>query len=48
MRSTMTQDRLSSIAILSTENSVVQNLDFYDIISSFVEIKAMKINILSK
>jgi hypothetical protein len=48
MWSTMAQEKLSSIAVLSTENSVAQNLDFYDIISSFAEIKAMKINILSK
>jgi hypothetical protein len=45
MRSTMTQERLSSLAIISIENSVVQNLDFDDIISSFAEIKGMKINI---
>jgi hypothetical protein len=48
MRSTMTQDRLSSLAILSTENSVAQNLDFDDIISSFAEIKARNINKINK
>jgi hypothetical protein len=41
----MTQESLSSLAILFSENSVVQNLDFDDIISSFAEIKARKINI---
>jgi hypothetical protein len=41
----MTQERLSSLAVLSIKNSVVQNLDFDDIISSFAEIKARKINI---
>jgi hypothetical protein len=45
MWSTMTQERLSSLAILHIENGVAQNLDFYDIISSFAEIKARKINI---
>jgi hypothetical protein len=45
MRSTMTQERLSSQAVLFTENSAAQNLDFEDIISSFAEIKARKINI---
>jgi hypothetical protein len=45
MWSTMTQEKLSSLAILSVENSVAQNLDFDDIISSFAEIKARKINI---
>jgi hypothetical protein len=37
MWSTMTQERLSSLTILYTENSVAQNLDFDDIISSFAE-----------
>jgi hypothetical protein len=35
---TTTQEKLCSLAILSIENSVVQNLDFDDIISSFAEI----------
>jgi hypothetical protein len=45
MRSIMTQERRSSLAVLSGENSMAQNLDFDDIISSFAEIKARKINI---
>jgi hypothetical protein len=44
IRSTMTQERLSSLAILSIENSAAQNLDFDYIISSFAKIKARKIN----
>jgi hypothetical protein len=45
MWSTVTQERLSSLAVLSIDSSVAQNLDFNDIISSFTEIKARKINI---
>jgi hypothetical protein len=44
MQSTITQERLSSLAVLSTENSVAQNLESDDI-SFFAEIKARKVNI---
>ena len=43
LRSTMSQDRLVGLAILSIENDVVQTLDFADLLSQFASQKARKI-----
>lgn len=45
LRSTMSQDRLVGLAILSIENDVVQTLDFADLLSQFASQKARKISI---
>lgn len=42
LRSTMAQDRLNSLAILSIENDEAKNLDFKDILSKFALAKARK------
>jgi len=46
LRSTISQDRLVGLAILSIENDVVQTLDFADLLSQFASQKARKISIL--
>lgn len=43
LRSTMTQERLNALAILSIENDVAKKLDFKDILTSFAKAKARKI-----
>ncbi|XP_054714780.1 zinc finger MYM-type protein 1-like [Uloborus diversus] len=42
LRSTMSQSRLSSLAMISIENSVAKNINFDDIIKQFAEAKARK------
>lgn len=44
MRTTMTQERLSNLALLSIESDLCEQLDYSDLINSFSEIKARKIN----
>jgi hypothetical protein len=44
LRSTMSQDRLVGLAILSIENDVAQTLDFADLLSEFASQKARKIS----
>ena len=36
MRSTMTQDRLNNLAVLSIESEVTRKIDFTDIVDMFV------------
>ncbi|XP_065654677.1 zinc finger MYM-type protein 1-like [Hydra vulgaris] len=43
MRSTIGQERLSSLAIISIENEVANNIDFDDVISEFASKKARKV-----
>ena len=42
MRSTMTQDRLNDLAVLSIESEVTRKIDFIDIIDMFAMKKARK------
>nr|CAH7716610.1 unnamed protein product [Callosobruchus chinensis]CAH7723335.1 unnamed protein product [Callosobruchus chinensis]CAH7725520.1 unnamed protein product [Callosobruchus chinensis]CAH7743307.1 unnamed protein product [Callosobruchus chinensis]CAH7750127.1 unnamed protein product [Callosobruchus chinensis] len=42
LRSTMSQARLSNLAILSIENSIAQEIDFDEAISKFAEDKVRK------
>ena len=42
MRSTMTQDRLNDLAVLSIESEVTRKIDFTDIIDMFAMKKARK------
>lgn len=44
LRSTMTQDRLNSLAILSIENQETKQLDFDSVLEDFSELKARKCN----
>jgi len=41
-RSSQTQDNLSSLMVLSTENDVLQNLSFDKKLETFVTLKARK------
>lgn len=43
LRSTMTQERLGSLGILSIEYSIVQNLDFDDLVDEFAKQKVRKV-----
>jgi len=43
VRSTMDGKRLSSLAILSIENDIVENLDWTTLINKFAEIKTQKV-----
>ena len=43
MRSTMLQERLTNLAILSIENDVANELDYNELIADFASIKARKI-----
>jgi hypothetical protein len=43
LRSSMSQERLSSLATLSNENSITQNLDFFELVKTFADKKARKI-----
>ena len=45
LRSTMSDDRLSALSILSIEGDYVQRLDFEDIIANFASAKARKVQI---
>ncbi len=45
LRSTMLQERLSNLAILSIEKELVKNIKFDDIIDQFAEIKSRKIKL---
>ncbi|KAL4131914.1 hypothetical protein QTP88_009146 [Uroleucon formosanum] len=44
LRTTMVQERLSDLAIISIERDLCENIDYNDIIEKFAEIKARKIN----
>jgi hypothetical protein len=44
MRTTMGQERLSNLALLSIESELCENLYFGDLIKSFAELKARKID----
>jgi hypothetical protein len=46
MRTTMGQERLSNLALLSIESELCENLDFRDLTNSFAELKARKIDIV--
>ncbi|RXM29207.1 hypothetical protein EOD39_9043 [Acipenser ruthenus] len=41
LRVTMNQDRLNSIAIMSTEHDILRKLDFTDIIRDFAQIRTI-------
>lgn len=43
VRSTMSDERLSSLAILSIENDIAENLDWTTLVNEFAEIKARKV-----
>lgn len=45
LRSTMSQTRLNSLAILSIEKSVTKTIDFNDVINKFAEAKVRKVRI---
>lgn len=44
LRSNMSQDRLSNLAIISIENKVAASLDYNDVIADFAAAKARKVN----
>lgn len=44
LRSTMAEERLSSLAILSIENDVSSNLDYKNAIASFAAMKSRRVN----
>ena len=43
LRSSMTEERLCGLSVLSIENDIAQSLDFSDLLSQFASIKARKI-----
>ena len=43
MRSTMIQDRLTDLAVLSIESELARTVDFKDIIHDFADMKARKV-----
>ena len=43
LRSTISDDRLSALSILSVERDYAQKLDFEDIIADFASAKAQKV-----
>ena len=43
LRTTMTQERLSSLAVLSIEQEIRKSLDMKDVIARFAEAKARKV-----
>lgn len=43
LRSTMSQDRLNSLALLSIERKIVESIDFKDIVKAFADKKARKV-----
>lgn len=44
-RSSMTQERLNSLAIMTTENDILQKTDFKDIFLEFTAKKIRRVNI---
>ena len=44
LRSTMSQDRLNGLAILSIEKDILANLEYKELINNFASQKARKIN----
>jgi hypothetical protein len=44
LRSSVPQERLSSLATLSTENAIAQNLNFSELVKTFADKKARKVN----
>lgn len=44
LRSSMNQDRLNNLAILSIENDIARKINFDDVITKFSHVKARKIN----
>ena len=46
LRSTMLQERLSNISIISIEHEILDNLDIHDLISKFALHKARKVSFL--
>jgi hypothetical protein len=44
LRSSMPQERLSSLDTLSIENAIVKNLDFSELVKTFADKKARKFN----
>ena len=45
LRSTMAQERLSSMAILSIETEIASKLDYEEVIDKFADTKARKISL---
>lgn len=45
LRSTMTQEKLLNLAILSIENKMIQTINFDDVIENFASIKSRKISL---
>ncbi|MBK5646616.1 MAG: hAT transposon family protein, partial [Acinetobacter sp.] len=45
LRSTMTQERLSNLTLLSIEHKICENLNLTNLINEFAEMKARKIKI---
>ena len=43
LRSTMLQDRLCNLAILSIENEVAKLIDYTDVVDDFASLKARKV-----
>jgi len=46
LRNTMTQERLSAIAVLSIETKIANNLNYEDILKTFSEAKSRKVHFL--
>ena len=46
LRSTMSQDRLTALSLLSIESEILRSLNFEDIIHEFATAKARKMQIL--
>ena len=46
IRSTMTEDRLNALAIISIENEIAKKLDFDKLIDDFASIKARRVKLL--
>ncbi|EZA54577.1 Zinc finger MYM-type protein, partial [Ooceraea biroi] len=45
LRSTMGQERLSSLSILSIEHNIVKDINYDDVIDEFAEMKARKVQL---
>ncbi|XP_067130995.1 LOW QUALITY PROTEIN: zinc finger MYM-type protein 1-like [Centruroides vittatus] len=46
LRSTMSQDRLSSLSLLSIENDIFKETDFEDVIDEFANLKVRKVHLV--
>jgi len=46
LRNTMTQERLSALAVLSIETKIANNLNYEDILKTFSEAKSRKVHFL--